>query len=48
MISPLFLSRNRPEESLHAKVPPHEDSLAGGARRLRLLFTAELADLVAL
>ena len=48
MISPLILSRNRPEESLHAKVPPYEDILAGGAGRHRLLLTAGLADLVAL
>ena len=48
MISPLILSRNRPEESLHAKVPPYEDILAGGAGRHRLLLTAGLADQVAL
>merc|ERR1719339_231404 len=45
---PLVFSRELSDESLHAKVPPHEGSLAGGAGQHCLLFAAWLADLVAL
>ena len=48
MISPLILSRNCSDECLHAEVPAHERSLAGGAGQHRLLFTAGFADLVTL
>ena len=45
---PLVFSRELSDESLHAIVPPHEGSLAGGAGHHCLLFAAWLADLVAL
>ena len=45
---PLILLRDLSDKSLHAKVPPHEGSLASGARHHHLLFAALLADLVAL
>ena len=48
MISPLILSRNRPDESFHAEVPSHEALLAAWAGQHRFLFTAGFADLVAL
>ena len=46
--SPLILSRNRSDESFHAKVPSHEALLAAWAGQHRFLFTAGFADLVAL
>ena len=45
---PLILLRELSDEGLHAKVPPHEGSLAGGAGHHCLLLAAWLADLVAL